>query len=170
MKIIIRRALKEDLDEILALLYQTAQIHHKGRPDIFKDNARKYDRDEYYEILEDGTKPVFVAQDTDTGRIIGYAFCQILEFAERPVIRAYRSLYLDDLCVDESVRGEGLGTRMMNFLKDYARQTDCYNMELNVWEFNGSAVEFYSKNNMTTQRRRMEWIAERETPKNDEIV
>ena len=158
MDILIRKAKKDDLDEILDLLLQTARIHHYGRPDIFKDNSRKYSKDEFYEILDDDKKPVFVAQDTATKKVVGYAFCQMLKFEERAVLKEYESLYLDDLCVDEKFRGNGIGKRIMDYLKEYAKTACCYNIELNVWDCNKAAIDFYEKNGLVTQRRRYEWI------------
>ena len=162
MDIIIRKAQKEDFETISGLLLQIAKIHRQGRPDLFKDNAGKYSREEFFKILEDGTKPVFVAQDTDTEQVLGYAFCSINVYEERPVLKGYKSLYLDDLCVDETFRGAGVGKRIIGFLKEYAKNAGCYNMELNVWECNPEAVSFYDRNGFTSQRRRLEWIIENE--------
>lgn len=161
MEIAIRKAQKEDFGIVTKLLLQIAEVHREGRPDLFKSNARKYSEEEYLEILKDGESPVFVAQDTETKQVLGYAFCKILVYEEDSVFKEHRSLYLDDLCVDETIRGAGIGRRLMEFLKEYARQKGCYNIELNVWECNPAAISFYEKNGFLTQRRHVEWITDK---------
>ena len=70
----IRYAGTQDILGIDNLLSQVLTVHHNGRPDLFKANARKYNEDELKEILEDRTRPVFVA-DNGAGNTLGYAFC-----------------------------------------------------------------------------------------------
>ena len=59
----IRHAGTQDIPGIDRLLSQALTVHHNGRPDLFRANARKYNDDELKEILEDTTRPVFVADD-----------------------------------------------------------------------------------------------------------
>ena len=53
-----------------------------------------------------------------------------------------KTLYIDDLCVDENCRGSGVGKRIFEFVKDYAKKSGCYNLTLNVWECNPGARAF----------------------------
>ncbi len=71
---LIRKAEIGDVDRINALLYQVAQIHYNGRPDIFKNTTKKYSDEELIKIINTDTTPIFVAVD-DTGYLLGYAFC-----------------------------------------------------------------------------------------------
>ena len=59
----IRRATCNDIDQINALLYQVLTVHHNGRPDLFRENAKKYTDEELKTILTDDKTPVFVAED-----------------------------------------------------------------------------------------------------------
>ncbi len=157
---IIRKARSSDYETISLFLRDIAELHRKGRPDIFKKDARKFSEKEFLDMLEDETKPVFVAgdDDADSKKIYAHAFCQIREHPERSVAYKRRSLFLDDLYVDPSVRGSGVGGMIIDFLKSYGRSTGCYNLELNVWEFNQGAITFYEKQGMHTQSRQMEII------------
>lgn len=155
MLIKIRNAKTEDCDGILRLLTQIATIHNVGRPDIFKPNTRKYDKDEVLDILKNPGKPVFVAVD-ENNNLLGYAFCILLIINENKVFNEYKTLYVDDFCMDEDARGKNVGTNLLNYIKTYAKQNECANIELNVWDFNKSAVDFYRKAGFVTQRRRME--------------
>ena len=97
---------------------------------------------------------VLVAEDQEE-KVHGYAFCKVKCF-ETSVVQPYKSLYIDDICVDENSRGMHIGTILFDAVKDLAKELDCDNIELNVWEFNESAMRFYEKMGMTTQRRFME--------------
>ena len=50
---LIRRAQEKDIPAIHDLLLQVLRVHHEGRPDLFKPEARKYTDDQLREILKD---------------------------------------------------------------------------------------------------------------------
>ena len=158
MNLEIRNAVLSDGERIIALLEQIGEYHHNGRPDIFKSGIKKYNLDNFKEILANPAKPVFSAVDKDSGEVLGYAFCEIMTYKDHPVFRDMKTLYIDDLCVDEKCRGQGAGILLVEKCKEFAREANCYNIDLNVWEFNQNAVRFYEKCGMTMQRRRMEFI------------
>ncbi len=155
---IIRKALPEDYCTIDGFLREIAEQHREGRPDIFKKDARKYSGEDFDAILADENKPVFVVTDDSEGRLYAHAFCQIREYPERMVAFGRKTLFLDDLYVDPSVRGAGVGTLLMEHLKKFASDNACYSLELNVWEFNEGAIAFYNRVGMHTQIRQMELI------------
>ena len=70
----IRKAKEKDLEDIKSLLLQVLTVHHKGRPDIFKGNCRKYTDEQILEIISDEQTPVLIAAD-DNDKVMGYAFC-----------------------------------------------------------------------------------------------
>ena len=67
------RACSRHSDGINSLLRQVLEVHHKGRPDIFKGGVKKYTDAELSEILADDERPVFVAAEGE--KVLGYAFC-----------------------------------------------------------------------------------------------
>lgn len=155
MNLTVRRALPHDGDTVSSLLYQVAAIHHEGRPDIFKPASKKYTQSEFEELICMKDFAILVAED-ENKKVHGYAFCKIKCF-ETSVVQPYKSLYIDDICVDKDSRGMHVGTVLFEAVKDLAKELDCDNIELNVWEFNESAMKFYEKMGMTTQRRFMEF-------------
>ena len=157
MNITIRKAQNSDSKGVLRLLEQIAELHHQGRPDIFKGNTKKYTEDELSEILKDKDKPTFVAVD-DSDKVLGYVFCMVAETKGHAVLKNSRSLYIDDFCVDRSLRGQNIGKKLFEAVKSYAYETGAYNIDLNVWEFNEGAIEFYQKCGFVTQRRTMELV------------
>ena len=140
----IRKAEKKDIKRINDLLFQVAKIHSGGRPDIFKADTKKYTDDELISIIENENTPVFVATD-EGDTVLGYAFCVINEIKDNLLLCDMKSLYIDDLCVDENCRGRQIGTLLYNFVVSYAKETGCGQITLNVWCLNSSAMKFYQK-------------------------
>ena len=156
----IRRAAVRDLSGVSALLEQVLDIHHEGRPDIFRANTRKYTDDELVRIFDDDSRPVFVAVDEGVGseEVLGYAFCIHQQHVDDNVLTDIRTLYIDDLCVSERARGRHIGSALYRHVLDYARETGCYNVTLNVWACNEGARLFYERMGLTPQKIGMETI------------
>ena len=153
----VRRAVKEDIPRILELLIQVAMVHHLGRPDIFKGPATKYNAQELEAILADDTTPVFVCTD-ESGRINGHAFCIHKQILGDHVLTDIRTLYIDDICVDEKSRGQGVGKSLYEYVVAYARAEGFYNITLNVWSCNPGAQRFYEAMGLVPQKIGMEKI------------
>ena len=152
----IRRAIPEDISRIQDLLSQIDLIHHNGRPDLFKIGT-KYTDSEICELLKDDSRPVFVYVDDD-GLVLGYCF-GIIEVIEGDNIRPYmKTFYIDDLCVDETCRGQKIGRQLYSYVREYAKQIGCYHITLNVWEMNPRARAFYESLNMKPLKTYMEDI------------
>lgn len=153
----IRRADSRDIDAILDLLSQVLEVHHAARPDLFKSGARKYTEGELCRILADEERPIFVATD-EAGRVLGYAFCIFVRHENDNILTDVRTLYIDDLCVDERARGAHVGRALYDYVVDYARREGCYNLTLNVWSGNDGAMRFYEKCGLKPQKIGMELI------------
>ena len=149
----IRKAEKKDIPGIINLLYQVDAVHNGIRPDLFKGNTSKYTELELEEILDDGDKPIFVYDD---GKISGHAFCQISEVKNHRLLQDAKTLYIDDICVDEQSRGRHIGKALYEYVRDYAKSIGCHNITLNVWEGNDSAYNFYKRMGMHIQKTGME--------------
>ena len=151
----IRKAEKKDIQGLMNLLYQVDAVHNDIRPDLFKGNTAKYNEQELEEILNDGGKPIFVYDD---GKILGHAFCQISEVKNHRLLQDAKTLYIDDICVDEHSRGRHIGKALYEYVYNYAKSIGCHNITLNVWEGNDSAYNFYKRMGMHIQKTGMETI------------
>lgn len=151
----IRKAEKKDIQGLMNLLYQVDAVHNGIRPDLFKGNTAKYNEQELEEILDDGNKPIFVYDD---GKILGHAFCQISEVKNHRLLQDAKTLYIDDICVDEHSRGRHIGKALYEYVYNYAKSIGCHNITLNVWEGNDSAYNFYKRMGMHIQKTGMETI------------
>ncbi len=149
----IRRANKNDIRRIIELLHQVDMVHHVIRPDLFKPNTTKYNEQELEALLGDDSKPVFVYED---GEVLGHAFCLITEVRDDKLLQDIKTLYIDDICVDEKARGHHVGKALYEHVRDYAKSIDCNNITLNVWAGNDSAISFYKNMGMKVQKTTME--------------
>ena len=149
----IRKASKEDIGRIIELLHQVDMVHYRLRPDLFKPHTTKYCEQELEVMLNDDSKPIFVYDD---GEVLGYAFCQITQVKNDRLLQDRKSLYLDDLCVDEAARGRHIGSALFEFVRDYAKSIGCHDVTLNVWAGNDAAMQFYQSKGMQPQKTGME--------------
>ena len=152
----IRRANKGDIDGLKRLLRQVLEVHHSGRPDLFKTNVTKYTTEELSDLICDNERPIFVALDKKT--VVGYVFCVFVQHKDDNILTDIKTLYIDDLCVDEMRRGEHIGKMLYDFAVAFAKESGCYNLTLNVWSCNESAMRFYEKCGLKPQKVGMELI------------
>ena len=150
----IRLADSTHIPDLIRLLKQVGQVHHDIRPDIFPAGTQKYDEEQLAALLTDENRPIFVALDGDA--VAGYCFCQICPCPADTCSVAHTELYIDDLCVDENCRGQGIATALYRHVTDYARQEGIRDITLNVWCGNDSALRFYEKMGMTPRKIMME--------------
>ena len=152
----IRFAIPEDVPAILRLLQQVGKLHHEGRPDLFREGAQKYGASQVFRMLESSLQPIFVAVEDD--QVLGYGFCQVKTHELDPVFHDYTELYIDDICVDENARRKGVGSAIYKEILRYAKGRRCYNVTLNVWTCNPSALAFYESLGMKPQKIGMETV------------
>ncbi len=153
----IRRAEQKDMPGINNLLRQVLMVHHNGRPDLFKANAKKYTDEQLAELIKNDTKPIFVCVDEEE-QVLGYAFCVWQQHRNNEILTDIKTLYIDDLCVDETCRGQHIGKSLYEHVLAYAKENKFYNVTLNVWSLNESAMKFYEACGLVPQKVGMEKI------------
>lgn len=154
---LIRRAKETDMPGINSLLRQVLMVHHNGRPDLFKANAKKYTDEQLAELIADDKKPIFVCVD-EQETVLGYAFCMWQQHVNNEILTDIKTLYIDDLCVDETRRGQHIGKSLYEHVLAYAKENNFYNVTLNVWSLNESAMKFYEACGLKPQKIGMEHI------------
>lgn len=155
-EVVIRRAQDRDLKEINELLFQVLEVHAKKRPDIFKMGTKKYTDEELYDIFKNPQLPVFVAVIDE--KVVGYCFCVFEETEETENMHAMKTLYIDDLCVDQKCRGKKIGSKLYEHVIAFAKVNNCYRVTLNVWALNENAYHFYQKMGLLPLKTTMEKI------------
>ena len=150
----VRRAEEKDIPRILELLVQVDMVHHNGRPDLFKGPTTKYDAAELEALISDPAHRIFVCEEGNT--LLGYAMCELEETKESRLLHPLKTLYIDDICVDEICRHQGIGRLLYERTVQEATALSCDRITLNVWAFNEPARRFYEAMGMTVQKTCME--------------
>ena len=133
-------AQKRHIPGMIRLLRQVGAIHGQGRPELFRADALKYNEAQLESLLRDENSPIFIAEDGD---VLGYCFCQTVEVPGNACVQARRELYIDDLCVDSAARGRGVGEKLYRHVCAWAKAQGFDYITLHVWDFPGSAENFY---------------------------
>ncbi len=159
MKITVRRAVPDDRIGIMPLQKEIADIHYNGRPDLFRTEARYYSEADFMYKLNHPDHRIFIAE-TD-GEIAGYVFAVIKRAKNHPTYVDFDQFYIDDICVLEKFRRNGVATLLFERCRTQARADGCYNIELNVFCFNEDAIAFYEKMGMKQIIHRMEVLVDK---------
>lgn len=152
---IIKEATKNDLEKIILLLQQVSELHYINRADIFKRKSKNDMKEYAIENLENSEKKIIVATD-ETLRIYGILIYKVKEVKCHVNLKPSKTLWIEELCVDEKYRENGIGKMLMLEAQKTAKKLNCKRIELNCWEFNETAIKFYEEIGMETQRRIME--------------
>ena len=153
----IRRAEISDTKSIIKLLKQVNNVHNAVRPDLFIKDKTKYTENELIEILKNDKTPVFVAVD-DNENVVGYCFGIFCSHEKDNNFPDITTFYIDDLCVDENSRGKHTGKALYDYAVNFARENGCYNLTLNVWSGNDTAIKFYENQGLKIQKYGLETI------------
>lgn len=153
----IRKAQSEDIPRIMDLLHQVNDVHAEGRPDLFIKGHTKYEPEEVQKIISNPATPVFSYIDEE-GVLQGYCFCIIQDHTLDAHLAPVKTLYIDDLCVDAACRGKHVGSQLYEYVRSYAKEAGFYNITLNVWSENPSAIKFYQALGLRPYKFAMEQI------------
>ena len=152
----IRNAENKDAKRIVSLLSQVLELHAQIRPDIFQTGTTKYTENEVEGLINNENRRTYVAVD-ENDDLIGFALCEVRNVdSHNMVVRS--EMYIDDICVDGSARGQHIGSQLFEYVKQEAKKLGCYEITLNVWEGNDNAKAFYDKMNMKPRSTMMELI------------
>lgn len=133
-------ATASDRSMVNTLARQVHELHVSWRPDIFRMVDEIYTEDRFLEVIQ--LKQIYVAKLN--GIVVGYVLTKIKEY-NIPPMQPRKVLLLDEICVEKTLRGHGIGTRMMEEVHALARAFGCTDMQLDVYPQNDDAVGFYQK-------------------------
>ena len=94
----------------------------------------------------------------DEENVLGYAFCIYQETKDNASLCDRKTVYIDDLCVDSTQRGQHIGTALYEHVLGEAKKEGCVAVTLNVWCLNEGAMRFYEKLGMKPLKVVMEEI------------
>lgn len=153
----IRKAEVKDIEKLLGLLHQIREFHCDFRPDIFVRGCIKYSEEELEDVLTDESRIVFVAVN-ENDEAIAHLFLKIKNISSPELVKR-KELYIDDICVDENERCQGIGKMLLEKAQEIAKELDCDFLTLNLWAGNDSAERLYKnfglKPRVTTLEKRL---------------
>ena len=149
----IRFAEEKDLDQINELRRQVNDLHVAGEPDTFKPGFPAELQDYIRTIDRDPEKNIVVAESD--GLICGFAILHHVHKPETPYMFIREYLDIDEFCVDQNHRRQGIASELIGYIRTYAKERGYRRIELNMWEFNRDALAFYEAVGFTTYRRYM---------------
>lgn len=155
MTIHIRSAVPEDRERIRPLQKEIAELHHEGRPDLFRTEARYFTDETFAQRLSDPNHTVYIAE-TEDGQVAGYAFAWVIAYREHPTYVDFDVFYIDDICVLKAFQNQGIGKALMTCCREKAQALGCKMMDLGVWAFNQESIAFYRACGFTDRVHRME--------------
>lgn len=150
----VRMAEKKDLRRVNEIRKQVHSVHYAGRPDIFTSDFGNEMQNIIYSVFEDQNSEVIVA--LSDGIICGFATAERFIKPSSPYSRERSYYQIVEFGVDERFRRQGIGTELFNFIKKRAEELCLDKIELDMWEFNRSALAFYESVGFSTYRRYME--------------
>jgi len=106
--------------------------------DFVDDENTKYNVNVLKKFIDDKNNFGFIAKTNN--KIVGFAFGYIfLKPDDRKVF------YLDAIDIMPEYQGQGYGTSLISYARDYAKSIDCYKMYLITNKSNISACKCYEK-------------------------
>lgn len=150
----IRFARSEDLTRVNELRKQVNDLHVNGDPAVFREGFPDELRDYIYSAFGDPLRKIVVYEKN--GEILAFAVLHHIHVPQTPYKNERVFLDIDEFGVDESHHRQGIATEMMRFIREYAKSEGFSRIELNMWEFNQGALEFYNSVGFRTYRRYME--------------
>ena len=130
----------EDRAAIEALAQQVHALHVQWRPDIYVPADALWPKDRF--DLSVAEKQLFAAKVDE--KVVGYVLVKIRNYDMVGHIKR-KVLLVDEICVDEALRNQGIGTEMMIEVRAIAKAFGCTDLQLGVYPQNNEALAFYQK-------------------------
>ena len=122
------------------LARQVHELHVSWRPDIFRMPDELYPEARFLDCIRQ--RQLYVAKLN--GIVVGFVLLKIREYNYPGQVRR-TVMVIDEICVEKSLRGHGIGTRLMEEVHALARAFGCTDLQLGVYPQNDDAVGFYQK-------------------------
>ena len=133
-------AREADWEAVKRLSVQIHDLHAGWRPDLYFHCDEPLPYKVFLEAIE--SRLVYVAKLQNM--IVGYVVLSILNRGG-PGAHIFKVMRLDSICVDETLRGQGIGMEMVRDVRALAKAFGCSELMLGVHPENDKAVGFYQK-------------------------
>jgi diamine N-acetyltransferase len=153
--LIIRGAQATDHPQLSQLFDELDRLHREAAPWLLQKPERDPRPPEWLQsVLADPQATVLVA-DTGKGQCIALASLRLRDAPAFPLFIPQQHAVLDDLVVHPQWRRRGVGRRLYDACETWARTGGAPWLELNVYDFNTEAYDFYTAVGFATTMRKM---------------
>lgn len=132
-----------DFTVVESIIAKLHKLHVENRPDFYIENEHPINKKEYKAMLNNQNK-INIAYIIDD-EIVGVCLATIKD-------RIEKSIYIDDIFVLEEFRHQGVATKLYKQIESIAKDIGAKRIDLTVWQFNKTAMNFYKSLGMKTQR------------------
>lgn len=129
-----------DREAVNAMARQVHAMHVAWRPDIYEMAEELYTEERFQTSVRE--RQLYVAKIS--GMTVGYVLLKIRSY-DWPGVVKRKVMLIDEICVEESCRNQGIGKEMMEDVHALARAFGCSDLQLGVYPQNDGAVAFYQK-------------------------
>lgn len=154
MEINIRKATADDYNSMCELFDEVDALHRDHLPRLFqKPGGVVREQDYYLGLFNDENMILFVAE---TGhKLVGFIYAMIRETPAFPIFVSRRFAVVDSIGVKHGFQNHGIGRHLMEHISEWAIEKGATSIELNVYEFNKTAISFYESLGYETISQRM---------------
>ncbi len=153
MAITILVATEENFRAVNDIVNEGHEEHVEAQPTIFKSVEAVMPISYYKELIESDTSEILIAQEDDM--LVGFAVISIEAAPPFHSLVQRKFAYIHDFGVKNAHQRKGIGKLLFEACVAWAKERDALSIELNVWEFNEKAIDFYEQLDMTTASRKM---------------
>jgi ribosomal protein S18 acetylase RimI-like enzyme len=148
-----RSAVIEDREALERLFSEELRFHKDLLPDIF-EIPKEIITAEWLRNIIDDENWSFLVFEFD-GKLAGAVIYKVIESPVDVILKKRRYGYIEEMIVKEELRGKGIGKRMLKVISEDLRSKGVSEVELDVWQKNENAREFYLKNGFLAVRQKM---------------
>ncbi len=141
--IVISKLEKSDVKEAAKLVASLADYTLDKRPDIFVPNYENWESN-LMDRMDNKDYHMIVAKDDN--KVIGTCVAEIKHIGDDEITKIRDILFIEYIIVSDEYKRHGIGTAMLNHMKNFVKENNIRSLELTVWGYNTGAIEFYNKN------------------------
>lgn len=149
--ITIRLATLQDYPGFLSVAHETHEHHVALLPNIFRSAAVAVPEEYFTDLVTDERSCIVLAEHD--GAVVGYATLQLRQ-ATLDILIPRTVAFIDNFGVAEAYRRMGVGRLLFAACRERAQAMGASSLDLDCWEANQSAVQFYESLDMRVSRRR----------------
>jgi ribosomal protein S18 acetylase RimI-like enzyme len=144
MEISVRKATADDYNTLCELFDEIDALHRDNLPRIFqKPSGPVREQDYYLELIADEKVGLLVAEVGE--KLVGFVHAIVKDTPAIPVFVPRRYAIVDGIVVKSGFQNQGIGSTLMDKVQDWATAKGATSIELNVYEFNETAIFFYER-------------------------